>query len=287
APNAWIWFPGERVKLTQTLFGPTAIEGWSPNLVWRSATFVKELPPSLESATRTSPLVLTRYVIQRFPKRSQASCWSQQISPSGSPAAPITRRVHVWPSLKDTPTASPATTSGSVDIATTFEGLVGLTAIACSASLPGMAVTLKFEGGAAAASVAVANATANPSTIAEDVEMRNRLRICSPLSLNPECGIVAPSRRDSQTAIGVIDVHVRAVTGQTDGVNGPLGQPPPETSALATGRSPARNTARLERRRADQEFDLRAGPGVRRSQDRRACSQSNSEPRCVRDCSSS
>ena len=74
APNAWIWFPGERVKLTQTLFGPTAIEGWSPNLVWRSATFVNELPPSVESATRTSPFVLTRYVIQRFPKRSQASC---------------------------------------------------------------------------------------------------------------------------------------------------------------------------------------------------------------------
>src|SRR5213083_3562827 len=147
-----------------------------------SATFEKELPPSVESATRTEPLVLTRYVIQRFPKRSQASCWSQQISPSGSPAAPITRRVHVWPWLKDTPTASPATTSGSVDIATTFEGLVGLTAIAFSASLPGMAVTLMFEGAAAAANVAVANATANPRTIVEDVDARNRPRIFAPVS---------------------------------------------------------------------------------------------------------
>jgi hypothetical protein len=145
-----------------------------------SPTFVNVLPPSVESATRTSPFVLTRYVIQRFPKRSQASCSSQQISPSGSPAAPITRRDHVWPSLKDTPTASPATTSGSVDIATTFEGLVGLTAIASSASLPGMAVTLRFEGGAAAASVAVANARANPSTIVEDVDARNRPRILLP-----------------------------------------------------------------------------------------------------------
>ena len=93
---------------------------------------------------------------------------------------PITRRVHVWPSLKDTPTASPATTSGSVDIATTFEGLVGLTAIASSASLPGMAVTLRFEGAAAAANVAVANARANPSTIMEDVDARNRPRILLP-----------------------------------------------------------------------------------------------------------
>src|SRR5512133_4100272 len=147
-----------------------------------SPTFVNVLPPSGESATKTSPFVLTRYVIQRFPKRSQASCSSQQISPSGSPVAPITRRVHVWASLKDTPTARPATTSGSVDIATTFEGLVGLTAIASSASLPGMAVTLRFEGGAAAASVAIANARASPSTIVEDVDARNRPRILLPLS---------------------------------------------------------------------------------------------------------
>src|SRR5439155_3021450 len=101
-----------------------------------SPTFVNVLPPSVESATKTSPLVLTKYVIQRFPYRSHASCWSQQMSPSGSPVAPITRRAQVCPLLKETPTARPATTSGSVDIATTFVALVGLTAIALSDSLP-------------------------------------------------------------------------------------------------------------------------------------------------------
>jgi len=57
-----------------------------------------------------------------------------------------------------------------------------LTAIASSASLPAMAVMLMFAGGAAAASVAVANTTANPSTIVEDLDARNRPRIFSPLS---------------------------------------------------------------------------------------------------------
>src|SRR5437870_10944279 len=152
-----------------------------------SPTFVNVVPPLVESATRTSPFVLTRYVIQRFPKRSQASCWSQQIAPSGSLVElPITCLVHVWPALKETPTARPLTTSGSVDIATTLEGLVGLTAIACSASFPGIAVTLKFESGAAAvASVAVARAPAKASVIVEDVLARNRPRILSPLSRGP------------------------------------------------------------------------------------------------------
>src|SRR5207248_2822343 len=160
----------------------TAIDGWSPNLVWRSATFVNELPPSVERATRTSPLVLTRYVIQRFPKRSQASCWSQQISPSESPVVPITRRDHVWPPLKE----RPATTSGNVDIATTFEGLVGLTAIASSASFPGMAVALKLGNGpAAVARVAVAKAPARARMIVEDVLVRNQPRILSPPSCSP------------------------------------------------------------------------------------------------------
>jgi hypothetical protein len=49
--------------------------------------------------------------------------------------------------------------------------------------LPGIAVMFKFEGGAAAASVAVANATTNPSMIMEDVEAKNRPRILAPLSL--------------------------------------------------------------------------------------------------------
>src|SRR3954464_15831583 len=91
------------------------------------------------------------------------------------------RRVHVWPPSKETPTARPATTSGSVDIATTFDGLAGLTAIAFSASFPGMAVTLRLEGGtAAAARVAMTRAPANASTIVEDVLVRNRPHMCLP-----------------------------------------------------------------------------------------------------------
>src|SRR5947207_4005211 len=103
-------------------------------------------------------------------------------------------------------------TSGSVDIATTFEGLVGLTAMAFSASLPGMAVTLTFEGGAAAASVAVPNARANPSMIVEDVDARNRPRILAPLSPSKRTGIVTLSRRGSQTAIPGLDARPPGIT---------------------------------------------------------------------------
>src|SRR5215510_239628 len=156
-----------------------------------SAAFVNVNPPSVESATRTSPLVLRRYVIQRFPKRSQASCWSQQISPSGSPDAPMTRRDHVCPPSKVTPTARPATTSGKVDMATTLEGLVGLTAIASSASFPGMAVTLRFGVGAAAvASVAVARAPARASVIVKDLFVKERPRIFDSPSGYPREGAI-------------------------------------------------------------------------------------------------
>ena len=47
------------MKLTQTLFGPTAIEGWSP-LAVISATFLNVLPPSVESATGTLVFVFSR-----------------------------------------------------------------------------------------------------------------------------------------------------------------------------------------------------------------------------------
>src|SRR5512132_4134473 len=100
------------------------------------------------------------------------------------------RRVHVWPPSKETPTARPATTSGSVDIATTFDGSAGLTAIASSASFPGMAVTLKLGNGPAApARVAVAKAPANASMIVEDVLARNRPHILSPPSRDPKIAI--------------------------------------------------------------------------------------------------
>jgi hypothetical protein len=65
-----------------------------------------------------------------------------------------------------------------VDIATTLEGLVGLTAIASSASFPDTAVTLRFGvGTAAVASVAVARAPAKASVIVKDVVVRKRPRI--------------------------------------------------------------------------------------------------------------
>ena len=179
APNALTIVPGKSVKLTQTLFGPALIEGWSP-LAAMSPTFENDLPPSVEMATRMFPLVLTRYVIQRFPKRSQASCSSQQISPSGSAAVlPITRLDQVRPLLKETFVERPATTSASVDIVTTFDGFVGLTAIASSASFPGLTLVSKFGIGAAAvASAAIARAPANARTIVE----KSRPRMLSPLS---------------------------------------------------------------------------------------------------------
>src|SRR6266568_6440187 len=102
-----------------------------------SATLVKVSPPSVDTATKTSGEVLTRYAIHRLPNRSHASCSSQQISPSGA-AVPMTWRVQVFPPLNDTPSNRPLTTSGRVDMVTMFDGLAGLTAIASSASLPCM-----------------------------------------------------------------------------------------------------------------------------------------------------
>src|SRR5579859_6609078 len=71
-----------------------------------SATLVNVSPPSVDSATRTSPVVLIRYVIQRLPNRSHASCSSQQIGPSGPPV-PMTCRVQLFPPSNDTPSNRP------------------------------------------------------------------------------------------------------------------------------------------------------------------------------------
>src|SRR6266568_3631289 len=115
-----------------------------------SATLVKVSPPSVDTATKTSGEVLTRYAIHRLPNRSHASCSSQQIGPSGA-LAPMTCRVQVLPPSDDTPSNSPLGTSGNVDIVTMFDGLVGLMAIASSASLPCMTLASKFGGGLGAA----------------------------------------------------------------------------------------------------------------------------------------
>src|SRR5437762_13702277 len=68
------------------------------------------------------------------------------MSPRSPPPVPMTWRVHVLPPSNVTATAIPATTSGKVDITTTFSGFVGLMAMASSASLPLIAVASKFGG---------------------------------------------------------------------------------------------------------------------------------------------
>src|SRR6266540_81578 len=58
----------------------------------------------------------------------------------------MTCLVQVAPASKETPSNSPTTPTGRVDIATMFEGFVGLMAMASSASFPSRALTLRFVG---------------------------------------------------------------------------------------------------------------------------------------------
>ena len=75
----------------------------------------------------------------------------------------------------------PFAPGGSVDIVTTFDVFVGLTAIASSASLPGIALVSKTDGsGAAAASPVVASATASARTIIGHLDRNRRLRMRHP-----------------------------------------------------------------------------------------------------------
>src|SRR5216117_1505055 len=90
APEASTTVEGKLVQLTHTPSGPAEIEGWSPRtplveprsrLGWAlegallpvclvgtiSATLSRVRPPSVDSAMRMSPFVLSRYVIHRFP----------------------------------------------------------------------------------------------------------------------------------------------------------------------------------------------------------------------------
>src|SRR6266566_4084352 len=89
------------------------------------------------------------------------------------------RRVHVWPPSKETPSNSPLTGPGSVDIATMFDGSVGLTAMASSASLPGRALMLTLAGCAdaepagtmTASSVAATSSDTEREMIRDDLGM--------------------------------------------------------------------------------------------------------------------
>src|SRR6266571_2032323 len=100
-------------------------------------------------------------------------------------AAPMTRRVHVFPPSKVTPSNSPLTTSGRVDMVTTLLGLVRLTAIASSASLPGATLVSMFGATAAAAGTAsgviTATAASAPTRPVMTHERRTRMAP-SPLS---------------------------------------------------------------------------------------------------------
>ena len=99
----------------------------------------------------------------------------------------ITRLAQVRPPLNVTFAERPETTSGNVDIVTTFAVFVGLTAIASSASLPGIALVSMFVGGdgAAAASPVVASATASARTIIGHLDRNRRLRMRHPFLETP------------------------------------------------------------------------------------------------------
>lgn len=107
------------------------------------------------------------------------------MSPSGSAVElPITRLAQVVPLSKVTFTERPAGTSARDDIVTTFDGSVGLTAIASSASLPVSTLESKFAGGgAAAASPVMASASASPTTTVSHLD----LDITLPLPQSAHC----------------------------------------------------------------------------------------------------
>src|SRR5437660_3334370 len=133
--------------------------------------------------------------------------------PSGSLVVPpITRLAQVRPPLNVTFTARPETTSGNVDIVTTFDVFVGLTAIASSASLPGIALVSKTDGsGAAAASPVVASAAASARTIIGHLDRNRRLRMRHPfprdslVSVNRPLSAVNAARRGG--AFWALDNH--------------------------------------------------------------------------------
>src|SRR5439155_27346688 len=149
-----------RLPLDVAFFGERLPFGFVGTI---SATFWNVRPPSVESAMGTLPLVVNRYTIHRLPNESHASCWSQQISPSWSPA-PMICLVQVRPPSNETPSNNPTTPTGRTDIATMFEGFVGLTAMASSASFPARALTLMFAGACGAAPAGMPNETSRART---------------------------------------------------------------------------------------------------------------------------
>src|SRR5215213_7099133 len=99
----------------------------------------------------------------------------------------MTFLVQVAPPSNDTPSNRPLGTSGSVAIVTMLFGLVGLTAIASSASFPGLALVLIFAGiGRTAAAAGTTSSNAKASA-ASDEGMKLRsigARMASPSSIH-------------------------------------------------------------------------------------------------------
>src|SRR5919198_388573 len=94
------------------------------------------------------------------------------------------RRVQVWPPSNETPSNSPLTGPGSVDIATMFDGLAGLMAMASSASLPGRWLMLKLAGTADAepAGTTTTRSVATTSRAKERERVHDRLAMGKPPS---------------------------------------------------------------------------------------------------------
>src|SRR4051794_21776805 len=133
------------------------------------AMTLKVSPPSVESATGTSFSTLYRYVMNRLPKESNDRLGSQHESPRLSLPSATMRLVHVCPPSKLTPRNIPETPSAMFVKITMFCGLVGLTAMAVSDSLPTRWLTSTLAGGgtgprgAAAAHTAETDATRTTS----------------------------------------------------------------------------------------------------------------------------
>src|SRR6266508_5563209 len=105
----------------------------------------------------------------------------------------MTCLVQVAPPIYDTPSNSPTTPTGRVDMATMFEGFVGLMAMASSASFLSRALTLRFVG------------------------------IC--VAAPPGAPSAKTRARDNDELVNIRSVRVRMTPPSSDGVAGKVGHP--------------------------------------------------------------
>src|SRR6058998_2013751 len=105
-------------------------------------------------------------------------------------------RVQVRPPSNETPSNNPTTPMGRTDIATMFEGFVGLTAMASSASFPPRALTLTFVGiWVCAAPAGMPRETSRARDNDEMLTRNVRVRMIPPsLTSNPWVKVRHPKR---------------------------------------------------------------------------------------------